>query len=64
MDGLDWSLRWLSYAVSDFHDRSEDDELVPQFVGREPGSLQGSSHLNVLQSGEELMQLSGFFVVP
>ena len=48
MDGLNRSLRRPSYAVSNLHNRSEDDELVPEFVRREPRSLQGSSHLNVL----------------
>ena len=64
VDGLSRSLPWLSYSVSNFHDRCEDDELVPEFVRREPGGLQGSSDLNLLESGEKLIQLSGFFVVP
>jgi len=55
---------WLPYTVSNLHDRGQNDKLVPEFVGRTLGSEQCPFHLDGLELGEELVQLSGFFVTP
>jgi hypothetical protein len=60
----EWSSPWVAYTVSNFHDRGQNDKLVPEFVGRTLGSEQCPFHLNWLELREELIQPSGFFVTP